>query len=348
MLPIERVLAAIHLKEPDRVPCIPLICGASRRVYGCSYDEWSKDGEIAAKSFLQAQKFIGFDAIVTEIDLNVEAADFGQEIIYSAELQSYPNLKNPIVRHPDDYTAKVRPVDPTKTKRMSEHIHTCDIVMNEVGKTVPIFGFVNCPLGVLSIMRHPELLFSDCMTNGNEVQEALSIITDVLEDYIKALSKTGIQGIWIETLFAGKSHLNKKLWLNTEGIYLQRLAEVTRACGMMMIAHSSNVGFYMDAHIEALNPVGISCAWVPDGSQDWPEAKQKWGDKICIIGHVPAIQHLYLGSPDEVKEECRREIEELGSDGGFILASGWEFPPNGSLLNARSMMEAVELYGRYG
>ncbi|MBI2876656.1 MAG: hypothetical protein HYY20_07225 [Candidatus Tectomicrobia bacterium] len=40
-------------------------------------------------------------------------------------------------------------------------------------------------------------------------------------------------------------------------------------------------------------------------------------------------------------------MEDLSRGGGFILASGCEFPPNASLLNARAMVEAAELYGAY-
>lgn len=347
MTPLERILATIDLKKADRVPCIPLICGDCRRVYGCHYDEWTKDGEITARSFLQTRELIGFDAIVTKIDLNVEAADFGQEIIYPRELPAYPNYKNTMLTTPDDYSSRIESIDPTKTTRMAEHIRTCEILMNETGSTVPIFGFVNSPLGVLSIMRSPEMLFSDCITHQDEVKKALAIITDVLEEYIRALSKTGIPGIWIETIFAGNTHMRKKLWLDTEGAFLRRLAKVARECGMMVLSHSSNSGVYVDAHIEALNPAAISCAWVPDGSRDWHEAKQKWGDKICFIGYLPPAQYLYLGSPDEIKEECRKEIEIMGYNGGYILAPGWDFPHNSSLLNARAMVEAAELYGRY-
>lgn len=347
MTPLERVLATIHLEEADRVPCMPFICGDSRRVYGCNYDEWSKDGEIAAWSFLQTQEIIGFDAILTKIDLNIEAADFGQEIIYLPEFPSYPNMKNTFVNNCDDYLLKINHVDPTKPGRMAEHIKTCDILMNESGNTLPIFGFVNDPLGVLSIMRSPELLFSDCITHCEEVQRALSVITDVLEDYIRNLSKTGIPAIWIETIFGGHSHMNKKLWLKTSGNSLRRLADVTRECGMLLLAHSSNSSVYVDAHLEVLEPLAFSCAWLPDDCQSWIEAKHKWGKKLCLIGHVPPSQYLYLGTPGEVVEECRKEIKELAPGGGFILAPGWDFPHNASLLNAQAMVKAVELYGHY-
>ena len=347
MTPLERVLAAIQFKEADRVPCMPLIGGASRRVYGCSYEEWSKDGEIAAKSLLQAQDLLGFDAILTEVDLNVEAADLGQEIIFPFDDQSYPNLKNTVIKSPEDYLQKIKPVEPAESERMSEHVKMCDMLVNERGDTVPVFGFVYGPLGILSIMRGPELLFADCMTYQGEIHNALAIITGVLEAYIRALSRTGIYAIWIETLFAGNKHMDKQMWLATEGKYLRRLATVTRECGLMLMAHSSSVGFYLDAHMETMHPQAISCAWLPDGAASWPETKQKHGKKTCIIGYISPIQYLFLGSPDEVKKECRKEILELAEGGGFILAPGWEFPYNASLLNAKAMVDAVAFYGRY-
>jgi uroporphyrinogen decarboxylase len=228
---------------------------------------------------------------------------------------------------------------------MTEHLRTCDLLVNEIGNHVPIFGFVYSPFGVLSIMRGPELLFSDAMRHREEIQTALNTITDVLEDYIKALAKTGIHAVWIETLFGNSKHMGKKLWLDTAGPHLRLLAQLIRECQLMLIAHSSGVGFYMDAHLEVLNPDAMSAAWVPDGCRDWQEAKTRWGDKVCLIGHVHPIECLYLGTETDVIEECKKEIGELADGGGYILAAGWEFPHNGSLLNARAMVEAAEIYG---
>ena len=223
MTPLERFTAALRFEEVDRVPCVPLICGASRRIYGCTYQDWSTNAPMGAKSLIQAQEFLGYDAILTEIDLNVEAADLGQETLFPSDDQAGSNYQNPLIRKPEDYVSKIIPVDPEKGTRMSEHIRMCRMLMNERGEKVPVLGFVYGPLGVLSVMRGPELLFSDCMQYREEVHQALSIITQVLEEYVRALAKTGIHGIWVETLFGCQKQMSEKLWLETEGVYLQRL-----------------------------------------------------------------------------------------------------------------------------
>ncbi|MBM3300117.1 MAG: uroporphyrinogen decarboxylase, partial [Deltaproteobacteria bacterium] len=159
---LERVAAVLTGKEPDRVPACPLVCGAARRVYGVTYAEWSQDAEIQGKSMLQAQELIGFDGILTLVDLSVEAADFGQEMVYPVEDTAHPNYDNPWIKSPDDYE-KIPRIDPTKTPRMSGMIKYCDMLMTERGSTVPVMGFVYGPLGILSMMRSAEQLFRDCM-----------------------------------------------------------------------------------------------------------------------------------------------------------------------------------------
>ncbi|MCB2185680.1 MAG: uroporphyrinogen decarboxylase family protein [Deltaproteobacteria bacterium] len=346
MTPLERVATTIQHKEPDRVPTAPLVCGASRRVYGCSYAEWAQDGEMAAKSMIQAQDLIGFDGFLSLVDLSVEAADLGQEVLFPLEDTPHPNYDNPFITSPDDY-AKVQPVDPTKSKRMSEMIKYCDILANERGSTVPVMGFVYGPLGILSMMRSAEKLFVDCMKHKEAVIAAEAAITDMLIDYSLALVKVGCHAIVLDTLFASQCIMSKKLWMDIEGPFARKIAKAIHDAGAMVIVHNCGNGIYFDVQIETMQPEGISCAYVPDDCKTWTETKEKWGDKTTIIGYIEPARYLFLGTPDEVKEECKKEINELAKGGGFVLATGCEFPPNGSLLNAIAMMEAGELYGKY-
>src|SRR5208283_5796468 len=116
MTALERVANALQHKEADRVPAAPLVCGASRRVYGVTYAEWAQDGELAAKCMLQAQELIGFDGMLTLVDLSVEAADFGQEMVYPIEDTTHTNYDHPSIKSPDDYE-RIERFDPTKSPR---------------------------------------------------------------------------------------------------------------------------------------------------------------------------------------------------------------------------------------
>ena len=191
----QRISKAIKKQEADRVPWTPLICGASRRIDGASFSEWSQDGEIVGRSLVMAHDLLDFDVLLTTIDLNVEAADFGQKLRFPEDDPPEPDYSSPLIAGPDDFLNKVRRFDPARGKRMTEQVKACDLMVNEKGRELPILGFVYGPLGVLSIMRGPEQLMADCIQYSEQVHQALAVITDVLEDYIRILAKTGLYGI---------------------------------------------------------------------------------------------------------------------------------------------------------
>jgi uroporphyrinogen decarboxylase len=339
MTSLERIGTVLSGGIPDRVPAAPLVCGASRRVYGTTYAEWSQDGELAAKCMLQAHELIGFDGILGLVDLSVEAADFGQEMIYPIEDTAHPDYDKPFITGPDDY-AKIERIDVAKAPRM-------DIIANERAKDTAIMGFVYGPLGILNMMRGAENLFKDCYKHPEEVIAAEKVITEVLIDYIRALGKTGVHAVVLDTLFASQSIMSKKMWNKMEAPFAKILADEIRANNMMVMVHNCGNGIYFDVQIEAMEPVCISFAETTDDCETMAEVKEKWGKKTCLAGYASPATYAFLATPEEMKMECKKEIEEMGKDGGFILATGCEFPPNGSLLNAIAMMEAAELYGKY-
>ena len=181
---LERVSLALQYKQPDRVPVAPLVCGASHRVLGITYDRWSQDADLAVQSLLDAQELIGFDAWLTLVDLSVEAYDFGQEVIFPRASTAYPNTDNPRIKTVEDYY-RLEKVDPLKTKRMR---HVIDIVAGlsrAKGQEIAINGFVYGPLGVLSQIRGHERLFKDLIRQPDAVLHAVELITGVLEIYAR-------------------------------------------------------------------------------------------------------------------------------------------------------------------
>jgi uroporphyrinogen-III decarboxylase len=74
-------------------------------------------------------------------------------------------------------------------------------------------------------------------------------------------------------------------------------------------------------------------------------AKKILGDNACIAGNVPTSL-LRTGTPQAVKEYCRKLIEECSQGGGFILTGGASID-KGNPDNLRAMMEAAEEYGVY-
>jgi len=78
---------------------------------------------------------------------------------------------------------------------------------------------------------------------------------------------------------------------------------------------------------------------------DMFRAKEILGNTACIAGNVSASL-LRTGTPQAIKEYCRKLIEVCGKGGGFILTGGASID-KGDPDNLRAMIEAVEEYGIY-
>ena len=97
-----------------------IVVMAAKRAKMCIRDR-SKDVDKCAESIIRATDEIGVDAICTLIALSVEAADWGQKVVYSPKNAAHPDMDDRLLKSEDDYD-KVEIIDPRETPRMSEHI----------------------------------------------------------------------------------------------------------------------------------------------------------------------------------------------------------------------------------
>ena len=346
MTSLERVSLALQHKEADHVPAYPLINSISRIYTGIDYPTWSQDVDLCVESILKATDDIGVDVICTLQDLSVEAADFGQPVDYPKNDAAHPAKDQPMIKSEADYL-KLEPVNPRKTLRMGRQIEICDKLVKAKGKTMPIVSFIYGPLGTMSMMRGASDLFMDCIESPDELHHALEAVTQTLMEYCKAVIETGVHAIMFDTLFASKTIMSKAMWSELEGPYMKRLADYIHSQGVMVMIHNCGDGIYFDAQIEAMQPEAISFLYPPDDCADFAEAKKKYGDVTTLIGAVEP-SWLMFNSREAIIKECEKEIDDMGKNGGYILATGCEYPSNLSADNAKLMVEVAKTYGRYG
>ncbi len=345
MTSLERVSLILQHKEADRVPVYPLINSISRLYTGIDYARWCQDTELCAESIIKATEDIDVDIICSLVDLSVEAADLGQRIEYPKNEAARPHYHDKLIKTIDDYK-KIEPINPRKTPRMSEHIRLCDLLVKAKGKEKPIVAFVFGPLGILSMMRGQQNMFMDIIDDPDAMKGALEAITETLMEYVTALMETGVHAIMFDTLFASQSIMSKEMWDEFEGPYVERLAKHVHDSGCMVMIHNCGNGIYFDVQIKRMQPQAISFLHVPDDCSSFEETKQKYGDKTTLIGYVPP-SFIMNATAEEVEAECKREIDIMKKGGGFILATGCEYPANSSPDNAKVMVRVAKEYGKY-
>jgi hypothetical protein len=84
--------------------------------------------------------------------------------------------------------------------------------------------------------------------------------------------------------------------------------------------------------------------WMFDRT-DMVKAKEIIGDTLCILGNVSSTM-LNLGTPQEVRDYCKKLIDTAGKGGGFIMANG-SFFDEAKAENVKAMVEVTKEYGVY-
>ena len=230
---------------------------------------------------------------------------------------------------------------------MMMHIDVCRRLVAELKGKKPIVAFVFGPLGVLSMLRNQQDMYLDLYDDPDAVKEAARNINETLKEYVAALCDTGVDAIMFDTLFASGSIMSKDMWVEMEGGLMRELSEVVRQKGCMNMIHNCGQKIYSDVQIEAIHPAAISSLYPPDDCKTFAECKEKYGDKVTLIGAVTPASAV-IGTDEEWDQQCYDQIDAMAAGGGFLLATGCEYPSGATFDRAQRMIDIAKTYGRYG
>lgn len=339
---MERVVGTLMRTGADRTPVYPILAGVTRKLVGASYEEWSTNSQVCADAFYKSVKEFDLDTVVTLIDLSVECDAWGQKLIFHENDAAHPDHNDLVIKEIDEY-ANIKKVDYRNSKRMMMHIDVCDRLVKKANGEFPVVAFVFGPLGVLSMLRNQQDMYMDIYDDPDAVRAAAREINETLKEYVNAIIDTGVNAVMFDTLFSSGAIMAKEMWKEMEGDLAKELADVCHKRGCLVMIHNCGERIYFDAQIEAMNPCAISFLHVPDDCKDYADCKKKYGDKITLIGCVPPPM-VVLNTDEEWAQECRNEIDILGKDGGFMLATGCEYPSGSDFTKAKIMVDIAKTY----
>jgi len=127
--------------------------------------------------------------------------------------------------------------------------------------------------------------------------------------------------------------------------WLEQIGQIARDRGVPLIYHTDGILW------EALDDI-IACGVnaihpVEALAMDIVEVKQRYGDRLCLFGNLSLAGPLALGKPEEVEEEVKWLLREVGPGGGFCLGSGNSIPDYVPFENYVAMNEAGLRHGAY-
>lgn len=109
--------------------------------------------------------------------------------------------------------------------------------------------------------------------------------------------------------------------------YDAKLIEAAHKVGQRIVYHTCGGMMPILESIVAMNPDAIETLTPPamGGDMKLREAKERVGDKVCLIGGFDQFHFFKDCTPEQTRAEVRRCFEEAGQDGGYILATSDHF-----------------------
>jgi len=139
--------------------------------------------------------------------------------------------------------------------------------------------------------------------------------------------------------------LNPRLMEEFYGDALRRITETAHSLGMKIIVHT-------DGMVYPLLPWFADCGFdgvhslEPTAGVKLSEVKEMVGDRLCLAGNLDITHILVDATREEVFEAVRASIQAAGKGGGYILAPT-NSHPDMDVERLRWMLTAAEEYGRY-
>ncbi|MGW8144102.1 MAG: uroporphyrinogen decarboxylase family protein [Anaerolineales bacterium] len=135
--------------------------------------------------------------------------------------------------------------------------------------------------------------------------------------------------------------ISPKLWRE---YFKPRMAEFISE--LKAINPSVKVAYHTDGDVEPIIPELIEIGLdvlnpIQPASMDPMEIKRKYGDRLCFWGTIDEQHTLPFGTPREVAKEVRDRLENVGYNGGLILAPTHHVQLDTPLENFWAMVNTI-------
>jgi uroporphyrinogen decarboxylase len=121
--------------------------------------------------------------------------------------------------------------------------------------------------------------------------------------------------------------------------WLDKIGSLAKRYSKPLIYHSDGILYdvmdkIINCGVDALHPIEPK-------AMEIKEVKNKYGDKLCLIGNID-VDLLSRGSVDDVKKSVQNNLEDLFTLGGYCVGSGNSIPEYVKLENYIAMIETVK------
>ncbi len=339
---LERVLTALRLKEPDRVPHFERVAKKviNAIMPGASHEDFVERMDLDGLRFIDRTNSWKYEVI--DSSGMVKRDQWGGVVRYSGEDNPIP--VEPAVNSEKELD-KYKLPDPDEEWRYD---YLRQLVKRFKGERAIIVGVTD----VFALGRENFLGFNGylmgMLKNPAYIERVNELLLGYQLRYMKNCKDAGADIFWINGDWAvtEKPMVSYELTRRFLVPPLQKMVAFAHELGIPCIKHTDGnimpiCELILDTGIDGLHPID------PMAGMDIGEAKRSFGHRVCLCGNVSCAFSLVSGTEEEVREETREVIRKAGKGGGLICMSSNSIHSGVKPQNYLAMLKAIRDYGTY-
>jgi uroporphyrinogen-III decarboxylase len=167
--------------------------------------------------------------------------------------------------------------------------------------------------------------------------------------YTRAMLEARPDEIMLGGSSASLSISSPGLFRKYELPFIQKASALCRKAGVLSHLHICGRSWKLVEMVAEQTDVDVMepMEEPPGGDVDLAEAKRRVGNKLCIKGNINTFEFMLKATPQQVKEKCKRCIDDAARDGGYVLSTGDQCGRDTPHANIFAMVEVAQDYGKY-
>nr|MDO8082146.1 uroporphyrinogen decarboxylase family protein [Candidatus Freyarchaeota archaeon] len=343
MTPRERILRALYGEEPDTVPLfeIEINLPIVRKLLGRTPTDALDFYEVFSSYGLDGINFWDNWRLVRSLDEKYFVDDWAR--VWGVEENEVTYYVKGTINSVEDFE-NFSPPDPFDYNRLDR----LRKVIKNNKKKLAVVGGIHDAYEIPSQMRGVNNFLIDLYSNPGFARKIIETSVNYNIELAKAMIDLGVDALISGDDYAYKHgpFMSVKLFREFITPYLKKIVDTVHHGGIPFIKHCDGyiwpiLDDMVNTGIDALHPIE------PQAGMSLKEVKEKYGNKICVMGNVDVTNVLPLGTVEDTVKDVKRCIEEAASEGGYILSSSNSIHNAVKIENFKAMTEATKKYGKY-
>ena len=318
----------------DTKKALPILSFPSVSLLGISVRELISDSARQAEGMRLVAARTDSAAAVSLMDLSVEAECFGAEVRFSDD--EVPTVTGQLIHDEDEANALAVPA--VGSARSGIYIDAIRRAKETITDRPVLAGMIG-PFSLAARLLDVSEIMIDCYDEPDMVHTVMQKATAFLIDYARAYREAGADGIVMAEPVAGL--LSPSLEEEFAAPYVKEIIDAVQDDTFAVIYH--NCGDNTPMMIPSLISLGAA-AYHFGNAIDLRVMLDAFPKDVPVMGNVDPAGVLRNGTPDGVRAETLRIMNECSAYPNFVISSGCDVPPMTPWENIDAFFGAVKEY----